>query len=307
MQEVRIPPSVMPLLEASETTTPTRQKSLNFPLDREDKFSWKTLPFFLLHVAAFGVFFTQFSIWAVLLFVATYSLRMWAITAGYHRYFAHRSYKTSRAFQFFLAFAGCSSVQKGPLWWAAHHRRHHKYTDEQGDIHSPIQDGFWYSHVGWIVSDKYKETDYEAIKDFAKYPELRWLDQWHWVPGIFLAVGCFLLLGWSGLFWGFFLSTVVLYHCTFSINSLAHLWGTRRYQTMDGSRNNFLLALITGGEGWHNNHHHFMSSVKQGFFWWEIDTSYYVLKILSWVKLVRDLRLPPAHLLRQNQTEEAIT
>lgn len=298
MQEVRIPQSALPLRDSSETTSKTRTKTLNFPLDREDKLSWKTVPFLLLHIAAFGVFFTQFSIWAVVLFIATYLLRMWGITAGYHRYFAHRSYKTSRAFQFFLAFIGCTSVQKGPLWWAAHHRRHHKYTDEEGDIHSPIQDGFWWSHIGWVISDKYKATDHEAIKDFAKYPELRWLDKWHWIPGICLAVGCFLLLGWSGLFWGFFFSTVVLYHCTFSINSLAHLWGTRRYKTTDGSRNNFLLALITGGEGWHNNHHHFMSSVKQGFFWWEIDTSYYVLKILSWVKLVRDLRLPPAHLLR---------
>ena len=242
MQEVRIPPSAMPLRDAPETISKTRTKTLNFPLDREDKLSWKTIPFLLLHVAAFGVFFTQFSIWAVVLFIVTYLLRMWGITAGYHRYFAHRSYKTSRAFQFFLAFIGCTSVQKGPLWWAAHHRRHHKYTDEEGDIHSPIQDGFWWSHIGWVISDKYKATDYEAIKDFAKYPELRWLDNWHWIPGICLAVGCFLLLGWSGLFWGFFFSTVVLYHCTFSINSLAHLWGTRRYQTTDGSRNNFLLA-----------------------------------------------------------------
>ncbi|MEW6130030.1 MAG: acyl-CoA desaturase [Acidobacteriota bacterium] len=281
----------------SDRVEPDKKTVPVFPLDGPDKISIKIIPFTLLHVACIGVFFTGVSWWAVLLMVATYMLRMWGVTAGYHRYFAHRSYKTSRAFQFVLAWIGCSALQKGPLWWAAHHRRHHKYSDQEGDIHSPIQEGFWQSHIGWIISEKYKATDFDAIKDFAKYPELRWLDNYHWIPGITLAVICFLLLGWQGLFWGFFVSTIVLYHCTFSINSLAHVWGTRRYKTTDASRNNFLLALITGGEGWHNNHHHYMASVKQGFFWWEIDFSYYVLKVLSWVKVVKDLRLPPAHLL----------
>jgi stearoyl-CoA desaturase (Delta-9 desaturase) len=273
-----------------------------FALDGENKMSLQMIPFLLLHLACFGVFFTGVSIWAILLCIFLYGARMWGLTAGYHRYFSHRSFKTSRFFQFVLAWIGCSALQKGPLWWAAHHRRHHKYSDQEGDIHSPVQEGFWRSHVGWILTEKYHETDIEAIKDFAKYPELRWLNRNHWVPGIVLAVCCFLLLGWQGLFWGFFVSTVVLYHGTFSINSLAHVWGSRRYATTDDSRNNFFLALITGGEGWHNNHHHYMASVKQGFYWWEIDFSYYILKVLSWVKVVRDLRMPPPHLLARRNS-----
>ena len=293
-------PAVRGKVETAKKAAPV------FPLDGEDKISIKVIPFTLLHLACLGVFFTGVSWWALALLAATYTLRMWGVTAGYHRYFAHRSYKTSRAFQFALAWIGCSALQKGPLWWAAHHRRHHRYSDQEGDVHSPTREGFWQSHIGWIISEKYKATDYDSIKDFARYPELRWLDEYHWIPGIALAVGCFLLLGWQGLFWGFFTSTIVLYHCTFAINSLAHVWGTRRYKTTDTSRNNFLLALITGGEGWHNNHHHYMASVKQGFFWWEIDFSYYVLKILSWVKVVRDLRLPPTQLLiKKIQPREA--
>jgi len=267
-----------------------------FPLDGEDKISLKIIPFIFMHVACLAVFLVGVSLPAVLLCVGLYMLRMWGLTAGFHRYFSHRTYKTSRAFQFILALIGTMAVQKGVLWWAAHHRRHHKYTDEEGDIHSPVQDGFWWSHVGWVISTKHDETDWEAIKDFAKYPELRWLNKYHVVPGVALAVLCWLALGWQGLVWGFFVSTVVLYHGTFTINSLADMWGSRRYKTTDDSRNNFLLALITGGEGWHNNHHHYMSSVKQGFYWWEVDFSYYTLRLLAWLRLVWDLRYPPQKL-----------
>jgi stearoyl-CoA desaturase (delta-9 desaturase) len=263
----------------------------------ENGISIKIVPFIFMHVACLAVIFTGVSWSAVLLCAALYFIRMFALTAGYHRYFSHRAYKTSRFFQFVLGLLGTLAVQKGPLWWAAHHRRHHKYTDQEGDVHSPVQDGFWWSHVGWIISIKYDETDWDAIKDFARYPEMRWLNKWHLVPPITLAVVLFLIGGWQWLVWGFFVSTVILYHGTFSINSLAHMWGTRRYASGDDSRNNLLLALITGGEGWHNNHHYYMSTVKQGFFWWEIDTSYYVLRALSWVGLVYDLRMPPKHVL----------
>lgn len=291
-----------PLLPTELKGQSENSTKVQFALDRENKISPQIIPFVLLHVACLGVFFTGVSLWAILLGIFLYGARMWGLTAGYHRYFSHRSFKTSRFFQFVLAWIGCSALQKGPLWWAAHHRRHHKYSDQEGDIHSPVQEGFWRSHVGWILTEKYHETDIEAIKDFAKYPELRWLNNNHWVPGIVLAVCCFLLLGWQGLFWGFFVSTVVLYHGTFSINSLAHVWGSRRYATTDDSRNNFFLALITGGEGWHNNHHHYMASVKQGFYWWEIDFSYYILKVLSWIRVVRDLRMPPPHLLARRNS-----
>jgi stearoyl-CoA desaturase (delta-9 desaturase) len=162
-----------------------------------------------------------------------------------------------------------------------------------------VQEGFWWSHVGWIVSPRFDPTDWDAIKDFARYPELRWLNKYHLIPPVTLAVLLFLVGGWPWLVWGFFVSTVVLYHGTFSVNSLSHLWGSRRYATTDQSRNNFLIALWTGGEGWHNNHHHYMASVKQGFYWWEVDFSYYILKLMSWVRLVSDLRVPPKHLLAE--------
>jgi stearoyl-CoA desaturase (delta-9 desaturase) len=274
-------------------------------VENEDKISLKIIPFIFMHVACLAVFWVGFSWPAVLLCVGLYALRMFGLTAGFHRYFSHRAYKTSRFFQFILALLGTMAVQKGPLWWAAHHRRHHKYTDQQGDVHSPVTEGFWWSHVGWVVSTKYDPTDWNAIKDFARFPELRWLNKWHIVPGVVLAVLCFFggvyfgASGWQWLVWGFFISTVFLYHGTFTVNSLAHMWGSRRYNTTDDSRNNFWIALWTGGEGWHNNHHHYMASVKQGFYWWEIDFSYYALRIMSWFRLVWDLRLPPKHLLAE--------
>lgn len=259
----------------------------------------KLIPFVFMHLACIAVLFVGISLPAVLLCVGLYALRMFGLTAGYHRYFSHRSFKTTRVFQFVLALLGTMAVQKGPLWWAAHHRRHHKYSDQEGDVHSPVQEGFWWSHVGWIVSPRFDPTDWDAIKDFARFPELRWLNTYHLIPPVALAVLLFLLGGAQWLVWGFFVSTVVLYHGTFSVNSLSHLWGSRRYVTTDQSRNNFLIALWTGGEGWHNNHHHYMGSVKQGFYWWEVDFSYYILKMMSWIRLVRDLRVPPKHLLTE--------
>lgn len=272
----------------------TRQNS-----DVKVKNPAKLIPFLFMHIACIGVLFVGISLPAVLLCVGLYALRMFALTAGYHRYFSHRSYKTSRPFQFVLALLGTMAVQKGPLWWAAHHRRHHKYSDQEGDVHSPVQKGFWWSHIGWIVSPAFDPTDLDAIKDFARYPELRSLNKYHLIPPVALAVALFLLGGWLWLVWGFFVSTVLLYHGTFSVNSLSHLWGSRRFATTDQSRNNFLIALWTGGEGWHNNHHHYMASVKQGFYWWEVDFSYYVLKLMSWIRLVSDLRVPPRHLLAE--------
>lgn len=281
-------------------TTPANDQSLSVSEPIQKRLGIKTIPFVLMHLACLGAFFTGISWFAILLCVGLYALRMFALTAGYHRYFSHRTYKTSRFFQFLLALLGTTALQKGPLWWAAHHRRHHKYTDQDGDVHSPRQNGFWWSHVGWVISDIYDPTDWDAIKDFARYPELRWLNKYHLIPGILLGVACFLVGGWQGLVWGFFVSTVILYHGTFSINSLAHLWGSRRYETTDDSRNNLLLALITGGEGWHNNHHHYMATVKQGFYWWEIDFSYYALRLLAWMRLVWDLRYPPQRLLTEH-------
>ena len=259
--------------------------------------------FILIHVAALAVFWVPFSWDLVWLCLGLYWLRMFAITAGYHRYFAHRSFKTSRAFQFILAFIGASSLQKGPLWWAGHHRHHHRYSDQEEDLHSPARDGFWWAHVGWILSHRYDATPENLIKDFVKYPELRWLNRWHAAPGILLAVLLLVFGGWPAFVWGFLISTILTWHATFAINSLTHLFGRVRYQTTDTSRNSVLLALLTLGEGWHNNHHYYQTAARQGFFWWEIDISYLILKALSIPHIVWDLREPPKRVLFSNRVD----
>lgn len=266
----------------------------------DERVDWvKSVPFFLMHLMPLGLLWTGITLRDVILCVALYVVRMFFITAGYHRYFGHRAFKTSRPMQFLLALGGGTAAQKGVLWWAGHHRHHHKYSDMPEDVHSPKR-GFLWSHMGWILCNKYDETPTDRIKDFAKYPELRWLDRHHLVPAVALGAIVFWLGGASALFAGFFLSTVLLYHGTFVINSFTHVWGRRRYATTDTSKNSLLLALITLGEGWHNNHHYFQSSANQGFFWWEIDISYYLLKALSWMGLVWGLKKPPQKVLTAN-------
>jgi stearoyl-CoA desaturase (delta-9 desaturase) len=231
---------------------------------------------------------------------------MFAITGAYHRYFSHRTYKTSRFFQFVLALWGTSCGQQGPLWWAAHHRHHHKYSDTDQDIHSAKLRGLWWSHVGWILCKKYAATNEEAVKDLAKYPELRWINKYHGIAPFILAASIFFFgsflqhtapslhtNGLQMLAWGFFTSTTVLYHGTFSINSLAHMIGKRRFATGEESKNSLILSLITMGEGWHNNHHRYPYSERQGIYWWEIDMSHYVLRFFSWFGLVWDIKTHP--------------
>ena len=257
-----------------------------------------TLIYWGLHALCLLVFVVGVSTGDLVLAAATFWVRLFAITGGYHRYFAHRAFRTSRVFQFVLAFVGASATQKGPLWWAGGHRRHHKYADLPGDMHSP-RDGFWYSHQGWILDSRWDETELERIRDFAKFPELVWLNRWHFVPPLLLVALCAAIGGLSGVMWGFVASTVALWHTTYSINSLAHRWGSRRYDTADTSRNNWVLALLTLGEGWHNNHHWYMTSARQGFFWWEVDITYYVLRALALAGIVWDLREVPDDVRRQ--------
>lgn len=267
---------------------------------------WRVIPFTLLHLACFGVLWVGWSWFAVMFAIALYGLRMFAITGFYHRYFAHKAFQTSRSGQFLFAVLGASAVQRGPLWWAAHHREHHVYSDQAQDTHSPVQHGFIWSHVGWFLSNAHFATKMERVKELAKFPELRFLDRFDVIVPICLALGiyCFgeALAHWMPelntnglqlLVWGFAISTVVLYHATFSVNSLAHVWGWRRYQTRDHSRNNFFLAILTLGEGWHNNHHHYPGAAKQGFYWWEIDLTYYGLKLLALTGLIWNLKAVP--------------
>lgn len=257
----------------------------------------QVLPFLLVHLAALAAPWVGVT-WADLVLCGVlYGVRMFGVTAGYHRYFAHRSYKTSRVFQFVLAFLAQTSAQKGVLWWAGHHRNHHRFSDTDRDLHSPVRQGLWWAHVGWILDPGHDQTPLEQIRDFEKYPELVWLNRNHLVPPLVLAALLLATGGLHALMWGFFVSTVLLFHGTFTINSLSHVFGSRRFRTADTSKNNLLLALITLGEGWHNNHHHYCSSANQGFYWWEVDLSYYALRGLAAVGLVWDLRKPPKRVL----------
>ena len=277
----------------------------------------RVLPFIVLHLACFAVFWVEFSAVAVSVAVVLYLLRMFAITGFYHRYFSHKAFKTSRPVQFIFAFLAASAAQRGPLWWASHHRHHHAHSDHPEDPHSPKQHGFFWSHLSWFLANKNFRLKKERIKDWLQYPELKLLDRFDVVAPLALAFGLFGLGAWlenaaphlqtNGLqlfIWGFVISTVLLYHMTFTVNSLAHVWGKRRFLTNDDSRNNPVIALFTLGEGWHNNHHHFPSSARQGFYWWEIDLTYYGLKILAALGLIWDLRKVPVEVLSQKRTSK---
>jgi stearoyl-CoA desaturase (delta-9 desaturase) len=277
--------------------------------DTRPRWTPLSISFLGLHIICLAVFWTPFA-WPLLVgLVFSYAIRMFAITAGYHRYFSHRTFKLNRLSQFLLAFVAQTSAQKGILWWASHHRNHHRFSDQHEDIHSPLAKGFWYAHVGWILSDAHEAYDSKNIQDFEKYPELRWLNTYHWVCPLSLGIATFLLgyatgLGaWATLLWFFVLPTVLLFHGTFTINSLCHLWGSVRFSTGDGSRNNFILAFLTLGEGWHNNHHHFQNGCRQGIRWWEWDPTFYILKVFSWLSIVQDIRpWPPEKLLARKDS-----
>jgi len=280
-----------------------------------DRVDWlRVLPFLGLHLACLGVIWVGASAFALWTAAALYALRMFAITGFYHRYFSHKAFRASRPVQFAFAVLGAASVQRGPLWWAAHHRHHHRHADTEHDVHSP-RHGFWRSHVTWFLTPRGFRTDTAAVRDLARFPELRLLDRFDLLVPVLLAAGLYALgtwleqahpsLGTDGpqlLVWGFFVSTVVLFHATVSINSLAHRWGRRRFATRDDSRNNALLALLTFGEGWHNNHHHYPGSARQGFAWWELDLTYLGLRLLALAGLVSNLR-PVPDALRQARRE----
>lgn len=285
------------LASPEETKRPARRKHNYYP--------GGAIAWILVHVLVFGAVWSGVTWQALVVCAVLYFFRMWAVTAGFHRYFSHRTFETSRVFQFVLAWCASMTAQRGVLWWAAHHRAHHLYSDTERDLHSPKQDGFFHSHMGWIFSD-HSETEWKRIQDFAKYPELVWLNKYWLVPPTITGIAVFLLFGWPGLFIGFFLSQVLSWHSTYFINSLCHVWGERRFETKDTSRNNLFLALLTLGEGWHNNHHHYMNSARQGFYWWEIDITYYSLKVLSWLGIVWNLKTPPARVLEDGRRRDAL-
>ena len=277
----------------SETETGSRT--------HDDVIHPSAIPFVLIHLGCFAALWTGVTWQAVSLGVALYWVRMFGITAGYHRYFSHRAYATGRVVQFLLAVLAQSTGQKSVLWWAEKHRHHHLHSDTPQDLHSPARQGLFHSHLGWVFARRHTSVDMTKVEDLARYPELRWLHRFETLPAVGLAGLCFLLAGWPGLVIGFCWSTVLVYHATFCINSLAHTWGVRPYVTGDDSRNNPVLAVLTMGEGWHNNHHAYQSSARQGFLWWQVDATYYGLRLLSAARLVRDLKLPPETVVRNEQ------
>jgi stearoyl-CoA desaturase (Delta-9 desaturase) len=268
---------------------------------------YRLWPFAFLHLGCLGAIWTGVSPAAIVIMIALYWVRMFFVTSFKHRYFSHRTFSTSRFMQAFMAFCCLTCVQRGPLWWAANHRHHHRHSDKPTDLHSPIQQGFWWSHMAWMMSEHSLPTDYKAIPDLAKYPELLFLNRFDWLGSVFLIFAMLGLGTWlqaaypqlgtspaQMLVWGFFVSTCVLFHGTVTINSLCHVFGSQRYNTGDTSRNNFWLAFITMGEGWHNNHHFYQGSCRQGFYWWELDVNYYILKLMSFVGLIWNIHEPPA-------------
>ncbi len=288
--------------EAGADTLPER--------DQKEVDWLRIVPLICLHLGCLGVFWVGWSWTAVIVSLILYFIRMFAITGFYHRYFSHKTFRTTRSWQLVFGVMGNASVQRGPLWWAAHHRHHHRHTDQEQDVHSPSRHGFWWSHIGWMTSKANFATKMTYVKDWSRYPELRWLNRFDTVVPIVLAISLYgfgeLLAhfapqlgtnGWQLVVWGFFISTTVLLHATVTINSFDHMYGTRRYDTPDTSRNNALLAFITLGEGWHNNHHHYAVSARQGFYWWEIDITYYLLVLMSWCGIIRDLRPVPEHII----------
>ena len=283
----------------------------------ERQIDWlRVLPFALLHLSCLGVLWVGWSPLAVAVSVLAYWVRMFAVTAFYHRYFSHRTFRTSRLLQFLFAVLGSTAAQRGPLWWAGHHRHHHRHSDTHGDLHSPREHGFWWSHMLWITTRSNFPTRLYNVSDFARFPELRFLDRFDVVVPLLLAMALYALgdycdarfpeSGTSGgqmLVWGFSISTILLFHATCTINSLAHLFGSRRFATRDNSRNNLWLALFTMGEGWHNNHHRYPGSTRQGFYWWELDPTYYLLKLLCCIGLVSDLRPVPGAVYNRSRGE----
>jgi len=254
----------------------------------------------LIHIMPFAAFTTPFYVTMDLtLFFLSYTLRVFALTGGYHRYFSHKSFQTSRFFQFFLAYLGACALQGGPLWWASHHRYHHHHSDTEKDTHSPRLRGFWYSHFGWFMKKKNLHAHYHLIRDFSKYPELRFLERYWYLAPLPVIALLYVLGGWNAMVWGFFVPTVFVNNVTYAVNSLVHVFGGRRYQTKDDSRNNLLVALFAFGEGWHNNHHRFAGSARQGFAWYQLDITYLILKFCNWLRIVAKLKPVPEKILKE--------
>ena len=268
-----------------------------------------TFPYAAVHLACLFVFVVGVSWFALAVSVVVYMLRGFGITGFYHRKFSHHAFKTGRVVQFAGAWLGTSAAQGGPLWWVAHHRRHHRVSDQEGDIHSPKVEGFGIAHHGWLTRSAADPTHMDEVADLAVYPELRWLDRNSHLPILATAFGLFFagiaigrIFPWSGtngpqlVIWAFFINTVLLWHVTFAVNSVCHRWGKRHHNTSDDSRNNWVIGILGLGEGWHNNHHRFPGTSRHGFKRTQLDFTHMVLRALARMGLASDLHPVPARL-----------
>jgi stearoyl-CoA desaturase (delta-9 desaturase) len=216
------------------------------------------------------------------------------ISLGYHRLHTHRGFKTSKAFEYFLAICGTLTLEGGPMFWVATHRQHHQLSDQEGDPHSPRDGGFW-AHMGWILFGDTHHNNTELMgkyaPDLGREPFYRWLNTYHYLPLTTLGLILLAVGGWSMVLWGIFLRVIVGLHATWLVNSATHMWGSRRFETRDDSRNSWWVALLTFGEGWHNNHHAHPVSARHGLAWYEFDISWITLRILNAFGIVRDLKV----------------
>ncbi|MBA4187908.1 MAG: acyl-CoA desaturase [Planctomycetaceae bacterium] len=273
---------------------------------RATRIGLSLVPLISVHLALFAIPFIEFSWWYLLWVLVLTRIMGLGITVGFHRYFSHRSFKTPRLIQFCLAVAGCTALQKGPLWWTIHHRIHHRHSDQPGDPHSPVIDGFFYGHMGWLFARDLMRPDEKVVHDLVKYPELVWLDRFWMVPGFLLAGACFAVGDWGGLVYGYCLSVVLVFQITFAVNSIGHMFGPQRFETGEGSRNNLLLGYLAMGDGWHNNHHRAPSSARHGFAWYEFDMSYLFIRSMKLVGLAWDIKQPPAGVLSGKDKGKAV-
>jgi stearoyl-CoA desaturase (Delta-9 desaturase) len=264
--------------------------------------------FWLVQASALLVFAVPFR-WAfIAIWAASHFIRAIGLTLAFHRYFAHRAFKMNRVARFAWAFIGTAAMQKGPLWWAGHHVNHHRFADRDGDPHSPMVSGVYYAHIGWFLNDAKNdrlEPTNPVIRDFRKAPEIVWLDKYFFVPPLLLAIVLYAIGDIPLLVWGFCLPTTTLAHATFAINTVNHMFGSRRFETVDESRNNPITAVFAVGEGWHNNHHRYQRAARNGFYWWEFDPTWYVIRAMAALGLVWDVQPVPKRIYDEARVVKA--
>jgi len=263
----------------------------------------------LFHIGAVAALF-MFS-WKAL----TLALVLWwvagslGIGIGYHRLLTHRSYRTPKWVEYVLTICGTLALEGGPMFWVAVHRLHHQNTDQESDPHSPRDGGLW-AHMGWIMTGQAMHSGSAELLPYV--PDLRkdkfqvWISRWHWIPITTLGLILLFVGGWQFVMWGIFLRTVIGLHTTWLVNSATHMWGSQRFPTGDASRNNFWVAMLTFGEGWHNNHHAHPQSARHGLAWYELDLSWYGISALRALGLARDIKLPRAEQRHESKALVAV-